>query len=544
MRLPTIPVSRALVAALTGALVAVSVLPIAALAQDRSQQPQDVEGPIWQLLKVRQDGELELVPPGLGADVYLWAGEVRGTGACSPFVSTYTVGRDFLNIAPPEVQPATCDPEAAALDEILLRAVSDVASWAVSGSQMTLSDEAGEELLTFTNARVPEDPTIAPWRLSRIIDDDGTVSRAVEDSGAVVRFLPGGRVAGGSGCGPILGDYTTNGTTIDITSLQSRLTDCTGEIRTQAEQLIATLPEMTDFTLRPAGFSLSGGSNAGRLAFIPDIPVTQRTWTPTEVLDPDGDVLLDADQLVASSILLRGDRFAGRSPCRLFGGDNLRAGLALSLFGVKTEGSCKLPDDEEAFLGALTSVASHALRGGSLELLDKDGAPVMKLQPQAALASVDWQLSKMAAKKGKKVKFVPVESEAPLSATFSESGVVFGETGITSFNALYDAGGSQIRIDEPDRERPDLPGQEPEQARLPTPGDLPRVPGRCRPVHRQGGRAPALPGHAAAPRVRPGHGHRYRRRGELSPALRSRAGCRSGRAGGARSSRRRPPSTR
>jgi heat shock protein HslJ len=450
MRLPTLPASRALAVALVSALVAVSTLPLATAAQEGSEEPQDVEGPIWQLLKYRQDGELTLVPPGLGADVYLWAGEVRGTGACSPFISTYTVGRDRLTVFPPEVQPASCDAEAAALDDILLRALADVSSWEVSGSQMTLSDAAGEELLAFTNARVPEDPTIAPWRLSRVTGSDGQVSRAVEGGDAVVRFLPGGRVAGRSGCGPLLGDYTTNGTTIDITGLQSRLTDCTGEIRTQAEQLIASLPEMTDFKLRPAGLSLTDASGAPRLAFVPDIPVTQRTWTPMEVLDPDGEVLLDESKLVASSILLRSDRVEGRTPCRLFEGDSLRAGLALSLFDLGADGGCKLPDDEEAYLGALGNVASHALRGGNLELLDEEGAPVMKLQLQPVLANVDWQLMKIVGQgKGKRVKLVPVESENPLSATFSESGVVFGDTGVTTFNALYDAGGSQIEITSP-----------------------------------------------------------------------------------------------
>ena len=124
------------------------------------------------------------MPPGLGADLYLWANEVRGTGACNPFDSTYTVGRDRLTIFPPEVQPATCDPEAAGLDEILLKLLTDVSSWTISGSQMTLSDAAGEEMLTFTNARVPEDPTIAPWRLSRWSDP---TARSVARSRAATR---------------------------------------------------------------------------------------------------------------------------------------------------------------------------------------------------------------------------------------------------------------------------------------------------------------------------------------------------------------------
>ena len=450
--------SRVLIAACAAALIAGSALPLAAMAQeraqdpeDRAQEPQDVEGPIWQLLKYRQDGELTLVPPGLGADLYLWANEVRGTGACNPFDSTYTVGRDRLTIFPPEVQPATCDPEAAGLDEILLRLLTDVSSWAISGSQMTLSDAAGEEMLTFTNARVPEDPTIAPWQLSRVVGPDGTVSRAVEGGDAIVRFLPGGRVAGRSGCGPLLGSYTTNGATIDITDLQSRLTDCTGDIRTQAEQLIASLPEMTDFTLRPAGLSLADPAGSSRLAFVPDIPVAQQTWTPTEVLDRDGEVLLDTAQLAASSIRFGATHIDGRSPCRLYHGENLRAGLALSLFEIEEDGSCKLPDDEAAFIDALSNVASHALRGGNLELLDQDGAAVMKLQPQPSIDTVDWQLSKMslAGKRGGKTKLLPPPSENPLTATFRQGGIAFGETGVTTFDARYDAGGSSIDIEDP-----------------------------------------------------------------------------------------------
>jgi heat shock protein HslJ len=465
MDLPTSPascpsgtrrtVSRALMAACAAALIAGSALPLAATAQDRAedraQEPQDVEGPIWQLLKYREDGELTLVPPGLGADLYLWANEVRGTGACNPFDSTYTVGRDRLTIFPPEVQPATCDPEAAGLDEILLRLLAEVSSWAIAGSQMTLADAAGEELLTFTNARVPEDPTIAPWRLSRVVAPDGAVTRAVEGGDAIVRFLPGGRVAGRSGCGPLLGSYTTNGATIDITDLQSRLTDCSGDIRTQAEQLIASLPEMSDFTLRPAGLSLADPAGSSRLAFVPDIAVTQQTWTPTEVLDRDGEVLLDEAKLAASSIRFGATKIDGRSPCRLYHGDNLRAGLALSLFGLQEEGPCKLPDDEAAFIDALSNVASHALRGGNLELLDQDGAAVMKLQPQPSIDTVDWQLSKMslAGKRGRKTKLLPTPSEEPLTATFRQGGIAFGETGVTSFNARYDAGGSSIKIEEP-----------------------------------------------------------------------------------------------
>jgi hypothetical protein len=73
----------------------------------------------------------------------------------------------------------------------------------------------------------------------------------------------------------------------------------------------------------------------------------------------------------------------------------------------------------------------------------------MKLQPQPALSKVDWQLSRISTKGRKRSKLLPVQSDSPLSATFVDAGVVFGETGVTTFDATYDAGGSSIGIDRP-----------------------------------------------------------------------------------------------
>ena len=75
---------------------------------------------------------------------------------------------------------------------------------------------------------------------------------------------------------------------------------------------------MTDFTLRPAGLSMADPAGSSRLAFVPDIPVAQQTWTPTEVLDRDGEVLLDTAQLAASSIRFGATLVASV----LFGGSN------------------------------------------------------------------------------------------------------------------------------------------------------------------------------------------------------------------------------
>ena len=215
---------------------------------------------------------------------------------------------------------------------------------------------------------------------------------------------------------------------------------------------MATLPEITDFSLRPSGLSLADGSGAPRLAFVPEIPLAQRTWTPTEVIDRDGETVLEAGDLAASSIRFGPSRVDGRSLCGRYAGSNLRSGLALTMFELDPPGgSCGDGEEELAFVRALSNVASHALRGSNLELLDQDGEPVMRLQPQAPLMNVEWQVSRIDTSNGRKARMRAPDTDDPrgLRATFVEDGVMFGDTGVGSFRATYEAGGSGVGIDAP-----------------------------------------------------------------------------------------------
>ena len=60
----------------------------------------------------------------------------------------------------------------------------------------------------------------------------------------------------------------------------------------------------------------------------------------------------------------------------------------------------------------------------------------MKLQPQPSIDTVDWQLSKisLAGKRGNKTKLLPPPSppDHPLTATFRQGGIAFGESDAAS----------------------------------------------------------------------------------------------------------------
>jgi heat shock protein HslJ len=412
-----------------------------------------VEGPKWQLLEYRDGDRLTLVPPGIGADLIFWADVLVGTSACGELSSSYRLAPGVLRIAPPEVRARQCDAESQAIDEIFFRHLADTTDQSIDGSVMEFDDATGNALLTFTRAEVPDDPTIAPWRLARVTEPDGSVGPVVAGSDPSATFLPGGRVVGRTGCGAFLGSYDTNDTRLAIRDLAFRFESCTPDVRAQAELITETLVDVTDFAVTPAGMALADASGVTRLAWVPSIPLTGRNWTPVAVLDPDGEVALPSERLASVSLRFSGNGVDGRTMCRAYSGRNLRSGLALTIFdAAPAKGYCKPKNAERTYLGALGQVAAHALRGSQLELLDKDGQPLVRLVAQPDLQGVRWELTRLdwAPGRGRGDMREPVEGVPLPSATFiNGENVLQGETGANAYNALYEAAGSTISIRDP-----------------------------------------------------------------------------------------------
>ena len=156
-----------------------------------------IEGPTWQLLEFRQDGRARAraarprrraLPLGRRGARHGRVQHVR--------LDVHRRPRIASRSPRPSVQTGDVRPRGGRASTRSSSPRSPRrASWEVDGSQMTLADAAGEELLAFTNARVPEDPTIAPWRLSRVVGRGR--QRSVARSRAAMRSSDSCR-AGGS----------------------------------------------------------------------------------------------------------------------------------------------------------------------------------------------------------------------------------------------------------------------------------------------------------------------------------------------------------
>lgn len=439
------------------ALALTAALPVLTLAQDETAA-QRIERK-WQLLEYRDaNGDLQLVPPGIGVTALLFAGAVAGQAACSSYESSYTLAKERIFVDTPAVDSRGCDAASQGIDDAFYQGLADTRTWSTSGSILTLKDEVGEVVMTLTRAQLPPDPTLARWELARIGAADGSIAPVIQGVDPWIEFLRGGRIVGSTGCGSFLGSYTTNGSTMRISDVDSRLTDCTSALQQQGNEIIATLAEISDFEVRPAGLVLEDAAGTTRLALVPAIDLGRRTWTPTEVLDVDGDVIFGSDRLNTSAVRFAGSIADGRSICRGFKGGSLRSGLAISAFDLKpTGGNCStasrdgIPSNQEvedAFLGALERASSHALRGSELELMDVEGRPVLRLAPQSELVGPTWVVAQLdVTPKARKQKLRPPQGDALLTATFEDIGIIQGETGVNDYIADYATpGAAQIEI--------------------------------------------------------------------------------------------------
>ncbi len=434
--------ARAVVAALSIALVVGATLPGLASAQrDERDHSRDLEHE-WQLLTYRAPGNsgnsLDPVPAGIGATLLPFGGEdAWGDGACSSYETKYSVQGTNLFIDPSEPTYVECDPASRDFDEVYYDLLWDTASFTLSGSILLLKDSIGDRLMAFTRAKIDEDPTAARWDLARIGGADGSVEPVIVGLDPWIEFLRGGSIVGSTGCGSFFGKYGTNDGTIDITDVRFRFDACTDGALAQAQKIIATLDEIAAFEVLPAGLRLQDADGTTRLALTPVIKLDARTWTPTTIYDTSGQVISEGRELSTSAVKLHAQKADGSSICRPFTARGVRSGLALNIANVKfIDKACKKPKNsnqvdqpavEKAFIDALKATASHALRGSELEFKDVNGKTLMVLEPQAELVGPTWVVDWLGRGRTKAI------GDLPLTATFTDpddAGLVIGETGV------------------------------------------------------------------------------------------------------------------
>jgi heat shock protein HslJ len=405
-----------------------------------------IEGPVWRLVESLEEGQPTPIPPGMTVEALFWAGIVSGFAGCGDYSSTYTLKGPDLEIAPTEAPVRDCDADTSRLQEAFLADLGRVTGWTIEGAELALLDADGNVRLRFTAAEVPSDVTVATWRLARLADETGRLVPVAPSTDASVRFLPGGRVVGDTGCGGFLGSWEASGDDLAVHDLTARTSDCTegSQEAAQAAALLAMLERAEGFDVTPAGLSLRDASGSRLAAWVPEPPADGELWTPVEIRDPDGQVVVDGEPLASSVLVLDGGSAGGRADCKPWAASLRRSGLALSFDAIKAKGRCRPKLARRAFAEALPRIASFTMRGDRLDLHDATGAIVMRLTPQPPLTGVTWQLTGI--DRGSTKLAPPVERTLPTALFSSADGLVRGSTGCNDYTADFSTDGDALVV--------------------------------------------------------------------------------------------------
>ncbi len=182
-------------------------LAASAAAQDDAApaDPGTPEGTTWILHQQAVDGPalLEHLPRLVTASLVMADGKAGGSGGCNSWFSDYVLDGASLTFGSIGSTMMFCQGPAMAVEEAYLANLGAVASWAIDGAELTLSDADGNALLLFDAA--PEATVVGSWVAQGINNGRGGVETNEFTDRVTAIFDPEGHLAGMDGCN----NYTT-----------------------------------------------------------------------------------------------------------------------------------------------------------------------------------------------------------------------------------------------------------------------------------------------------------------------------------------------
>jgi arginine/lysine/histidine transporter system substrate-binding protein len=102
----------------------------------------------WQLKSMQGTGD---VPAGVSVTAYFGAdGSLSGNGGCNPYNTSYTVGGQAITLYPPTATGALCGDPADTIEQTYLGLLPQAADFEISGGQLTMRGNQGQEILRYT----------------------------------------------------------------------------------------------------------------------------------------------------------------------------------------------------------------------------------------------------------------------------------------------------------------------------------------------------------------------------------------------------------
>lgn len=175
----------------------------------------------WQASQLGGSPVLEgsTVTAAFGAD-----GSLAGSGGCNRYRTTYTTVDTTITIDGAVASTMmACDQAVMAQEAAFFAALTGVRSFAVSGEELTLSDDAGTALLVFSTQ---SQELAGSWVVTGYHDGGSAVVSPVQGSTPTLAFAEDGTLSGTGGCNQLTGSFEVDGNAITIGPLASTMMSC------------------------------------------------------------------------------------------------------------------------------------------------------------------------------------------------------------------------------------------------------------------------------------------------------------------------------
>jgi heat shock protein HslJ len=232
-----------------------------------------LEGTPWTLTDyVGPQGGTIPVPEAIAATASFTGGVVAGNAGCNDYRGSYTIDGDKLAISGVSSTMKACPPAETAVETAFLKALGNVATFAVTGQVLELKTAEGKVGLRFA-ASVSPTLTKTRWVAISINNGTGGTASVIADSTVTAVFGDDGGVAGSGGCNNYSGTYTVNASALSFGPLVSTKKACAvAEVSQQEANYFAALGKVSQFAFKGDHLQLRDAAGALQVEYRPTLP--------------------------------------------------------------------------------------------------------------------------------------------------------------------------------------------------------------------------------------------------------------------------------
>jgi heat shock protein HslJ len=239
--------------------------------------PQTLTGVTWYLVafNAAEGGSLSVKPGTQITAFFDTQGKISGSAGCNQYTASYETTLNGLSIGAPATTRMACGEPAGIMTQetLYLTTIQSAGSYAISGTMLTVSNNAGTAILTYSTVP-PYEMTPAPmtgtvWYLNSFIDAQGNPWAPGAANPISLQFSDDGKVSGNAGCNSYSGTYTVAGNSITFSGFAVTLMYC-GEpgVMDMESTYLAALPMMKVYGISGNELTLSDG--IGKVTIIYD----------------------------------------------------------------------------------------------------------------------------------------------------------------------------------------------------------------------------------------------------------------------------------